>query len=895
MAYHWYGVPHVISTENMFKPKLSVMIQVQRIRRILAFLFFCLALNGAYPVMLQAQTMYAISGSNLISFSAQNPAAVTTMVPVSGIAAGQELSGIDFRPNTGQLYGIGYNPSTGETRLYTIDRSSGSATAVGAGPVVLNANMGELSFDFNPTVDRIRVTGSDNSNYRLHPVTGALAATDGMLAFAPSDANAGTDPTIGAVAYTNSYIGSTATTLYNFDQKLNIVTTQVPPNNGILNTVGASGLSINATAPSADMDIYTDPATGLNQAFLCANTGASLNGDLYRLDLATGSATLIGAIGSGIPVRDIAALIDRTVPAMVSGDLLYALTSGNNLIAIDAANPGLVRSIATLSGLASGQAWAGIDFRPATGELYGLGYNSATGEARLYTINPGSGVATAIGTAAVALKAGMGKVSMDFNPTVDRIRVTGSDNSNFRMHPVTGALAATDGNLAFASGDANAGQNPSVGAVAYTNSFNGSTATTLFNYDDSLNIVTTQVPPNNGTLNTLGASGLSINLNDPSSDLDIYYDAATAQNRAYLAANVNTQINDNLYTLNLSSGVATLLGKIGFGIAITDIAAFIRTQVSISCPANLTVNAAAGMTSAIVNYALPSTTTTCPNGGATLALTTGPSSGSSFAAGATQVCYTATDACGNTSSCCFSVTVNEGACDVKMIGCLRFEILSVRRNSENDEVYRIRVTNTCSGNLSYVAFQLPNGIQALAPAGSFAGQNGATYSVRNPNFSPFYSIRFKADGAGLSNNQSEIFQYTLPKIADVSFIHVYGRMADGSGYEGHLNTFSCPVQAFVSTIQNRNESAETEAGASEVAIYPNPSEGLLFIDLRDQPAEPVGVRLFSTTGQLVLHQDLEGAQLTGLQIPENTTNGLYYLSISLADGTQQTQRLVLQK
>ncbi|MCC6460216.1 MAG: DUF4394 domain-containing protein, partial [Saprospiraceae bacterium] len=600
-------------------------------------------------------------------------------------------------------------------------------------------------------------------------------------------------------------------------------------------------------------------------------------------------------IGSGIPVRDIAVLIDRTIPTTVSGDLLYALTSGNNLIAVDAANPGIVRSIAALSGIAAGQVWAGLDFRPATGELYGLGYNAGTGEARLYTINPSSGVATAIGMAAVTLKAGMGKLSLDFNPTVDRIRITGSDNSNFRMHPVTGALAATDGNLAFAAGDVNAGKNPSVGAVAYTNSFNGSTTTTLYNYDDSLNVITTQVPPNNGTLNTLGASGLMVNLSDPSSDVDIYYDAASTQNRAYLAANVGTQATDNLYTLNLSTGAATLVGKIGFGIAITDIAAFIRTQVSITCPANITVNAATGMSAAVVNYTLPTATTTCSSGGATVALTAGPSSGSSFSAGTTQVCYTATDACGNTSSCCFSVTVNEGACDVKMIGCLRFEMLSVRRNSENDEVYRVRVTNTCASNLNTIAFQLPKGVQALAPAGTFAGQSGSTYSVRNPNFSPFYSIRFKADGAGIANGQSEIFQYTLPKIADVSFIHVYGRLADGSGYEGHLNTFSCPVQSFISSAQNRNETAETTTQAGEVSIYPNPSNGPLYIDLREQPDASVGVRLFNATGQMLLQQEFSGGQLVELLLQENISNGLYCITLDLADGSQQTRRFVIQR
>lgn len=43
--------------------------------------------------------------------------------------------------------------------------------------------------------------------------------------------------------------------------------------------------------------------------------------------------------------------------------------------------------------------------------------------ARLYVIAPARGAATAVGSAPVLLSEAMGKVSMDFNPTVDRIRV----------------------------------------------------------------------------------------------------------------------------------------------------------------------------------------------------------------------------------------------------------------------------------------------------------------------------------------------------------------------------------------------------------------------------------------------------------------------------------------
>jgi hypothetical protein len=156
--------------------------------------------------------------------------------------------------------------------------------------------------------------------------------------------------------------------------------------------------------------------------------------------------------------------------------------------------------------------------------------------------------------------------------------------------PITGALAFTDTPLAYAAGDANAASNPSIGAVAYTNSFNGTTTTTLYNYDDSLNIFTIQNLPNNGTLNTLGASGITLNLGDPSADFDIYYDFGTQTNRAYLSANTGTSTFDDLYTVDLpATGTAALVGKIGLGIAVTDLTAFLRTQATLACPSDTTI------------------------------------------------------------------------------------------------------------------------------------------------------------------------------------------------------------------------------------------------------------------------------------------------------------------
>ena len=49
--------------------------------------------------------------------------------------------------------------------------------------------------------------------------------------------------------------------------------------------------------------------------------------------------------------------------------------------------------------------------------------------------------------------------------------------------------------------------------------------------------------------------------------------------------------------------------------------------------------------------------------------------------------------------------------------------------------------------------------------------------MRNPNFSPFYSIRFKSTADSLANGESDIFEFTLPAQADVDYFHVVARVS----------------------------------------------------------------------------------------------------------------------
>src|SRR5215204_431048 len=126
-------------------------------------------------------------------------------------------------------------------------------------------------------------------------------------------------------------------------------------------------------------------------------------------------------------------LEDRVVPALAVG-----LTTTNQLVFFDTENPGSPLRIAPVTGLQLGEDLLGIDVRPATGQLYGLGSTS-----RLYTIDQTTGVATQVGAAGAFLLSGA-DFGFDFNPVPDRIRVVSDADQNLRLNPNDGSVTALD-------------------------------------------------------------------------------------------------------------------------------------------------------------------------------------------------------------------------------------------------------------------------------------------------------------------------------------------------------------------------------------------------------------------------------------------------------------------
>ncbi len=254
---------------------------------------------------------------------------------------------------------------------------------------------------------------------------------------------------------------------------------------------------------------------------------------------------------AGLSVATIVELV--SIAGSAGAVALTGLANGNTLVFFDSATPGSVTTI----GVTGTNNLLGIDYRPATGQLYGL---SSTG---VFTIDPSSGNATLVNNIGTTFTGGTAS-GVDFNPTADALRITGANGQNLRIPTGGTGTPVTDGNLAYAAGDPNAGFSPSITASAYTNSFAGAPAgrtTQLFNIDANLDVLVLQDPPNNGTLTTVGSLGVNVG---SVGGFDIF-SPSNGVNTAFAAFALNGSTAASLYTIDLGTGAATSLGQIGTG------------------------------------------------------------------------------------------------------------------------------------------------------------------------------------------------------------------------------------------------------------------------------------------------------------------------------------------
>ncbi|MDO4246008.1 MAG: DUF4394 domain-containing protein [Deinococcus sp.] len=243
-------------------------------------------------------------------------------------------------------------------------------------------------------------------------------------------------------------------------------------------------------------------------------------------------------------------------PAAPSGTTAYGLTTSGMLATFGTDNAAASYRTLSISGLASGDTLVSLDYRNTDGRLY-----AATSNGRLYRIDPQTGAATQ-DSAAV----GQGVVTVDFNPSANRLRVIGTNNMNYRLTlgatPVPSTSPAgtvtPDGIFAYAAGDVNAGKTPELVAAAYTNSFNDSatgsvpagSTTALYSFDAAQDVlVMHDVGPQFSTLKTVAPLGVNVMAGMVGFDI-------SGMNTAY--ASVSSGGKTTLYRVNLAASSQAL-------------------------------------------------------------------------------------------------------------------------------------------------------------------------------------------------------------------------------------------------------------------------------------------------------------------------------------------------
>ncbi len=278
-----------------------------KIRHLAALL---LASTAGLAPSAKAELMYGVTGTQLFRFDSAAPGASTTVGTISNLTASYQVVGMDFRPATGQMFVLGFSTSVASIQLFTIDLGTAALSTVGSALSITGTST-RFGFDFNPSVDRIRVTQGGGANFRLNPNDGTLAGTDTALTYDASTGLTGT-PSIYGAAYSNNVPGGTPTTLYGYEFNNDRLVTvgglnsSPSPNGGVVFNVGPTGF----ISASGGLDLDISGATG-------AAYGA-VDSVFYSVNLSTGAFTSLGAFTGRTGVLDIAAVPEPSTYAMLS-------------------------------------------------------------------------------------------------------------------------------------------------------------------------------------------------------------------------------------------------------------------------------------------------------------------------------------------------------------------------------------------------------------------------------------------------------------------------------------------------------------------------------------------------------------------------------------------------
>ena len=206
----------------------------------------------------------------------------------------------------------------------------------------------------------------------------------------------------------------------------------------------------------------------------------------------------------------------------------------------------------------------------------------------LYTLNAGTGrchplVATITGASIDGTNFGsdFNPLSSGFSASGDTLQFSSDTGVNWRINPLTGVATVQKHPRLRRGGQFMPAATVNLVGLAYTNNFTGATTTQLFGIDSGFDTLVSLATPSSGFVTTVDQAGHQCR-----TDL-AGFDISGSSGTAYAALQTTTSGISNLYTVNLATGTATLVGQIGGGLLVRDITVIPGSGRGLPEPASL--------------------------------------------------------------------------------------------------------------------------------------------------------------------------------------------------------------------------------------------------------------------------------------------------------------------
>ena len=345
----------------------------------------------------------------------------------------------------------------------------------------------------------------------------------------------------------------------------------------------------------------------------------------------------------------------------------------------------------------------------------------------------------------------------------------------------------------------------------------------------------------------------------------------------------NTAITSpRIFPLGTTTVIATALNGRGYDSCSFKVIVKDAQPPVITCPANITRPNDAGQCGAIVNY----TVTASDNCTSSVTVTVQPASGSFFAVGTTTVTAKATDGAGNTSTCSFTVTVNDVEPPVIHDLTVSPRVIWPPNHKMRNVTMDYTSTDNCPGPISC---QIT--VTSDEPAnGTGDGDTGPDSDVLND-----HHLKLRAERSGSGDGRV----YTLK----VTCTDAHGNTASGTRtvlVPKSLKAKDIRELVFLDKDHGKGHAMSNNVIALKeedpenmtlVQVYPNPSTSYFTLNIVSfNDKEKVSVRLIDVSGRVVeVRNNVSGNQT--LRMGASLKAGFYIAQIIQGDESKQVKLL----